>query len=263
MSSVGKVIEYLDQIAPLELAEDWDNVGLLVGDRVWPVERLLTCLTITPAVVAEAVEGGANIIVTHHPLPFHAVKSITADTTVGQLLLNLIGARIAVYSSHTAFDSARAGINQHLAIGLGLQEISPLYSKDVDDADVGAGRYGILGEEVSLKDMSERVKTFLSLEKLQVVGKDNQIVSKIAIACGSGGSFLQRAIELECDCLITGETNFHTCLEAEARGIALILPGHFSSERFGLISLADYLNDLVPEITVWASESEQDPLRTL
>ncbi|TWU26111.1 Nif3-like dinuclear metal center hexameric protein [Bythopirellula polymerisocia] len=261
MSTVGKVVEYIDQVAPLSLAEDWDNVGLLVGDRVWSVERLLTCLTITPAVVAEAIEGRANLIVTHHPLPFHALKNITADTTVGRLLLNLISARIAVYSAHTAFDSARAGINQHLAIGLGLQEIVPLFPRDVDDADIGAGRSGILGEDVPLLEMAKRVKQFLSLEKLQLVGQDDQVVSRIAIACGSGGSFLDRAIELDCDCLITGETNFHTCLEAEARGVALILPGHFASERFGMISLADYLGDLIPEITVWASQSEEDPLR--
>lgn len=263
MSSVGKVIEYLEQIAPLSLAEDWDNVGLLVGDRVWSVDRLMTCLTITPAVVAEAIEAHANLIVTHHPLPFHSLKSITADSTAGRLLLNLIAARIAVYSAHSAFDSARAGINQHLAIGLGLQEIAPLFPRDVDDADIGAGRCGILGEEVSLLDMAERLKNFLGLEKLQVVGENEQVVTRIAIACGSGGSFLDRAIELDCDCLITGETNFHTCLEAEARGVALILPGHFASERFGLISLADYLGDLVPEITVWASKSEQDPLRSI
>ncbi|QEG35295.1 Nif3-like dinuclear metal center hexameric protein [Bythopirellula goksoeyrii] len=263
MSTVGKVIEYLEQIAPLSLAEDWDNVGLLVGDRVWSVDRLMTCLTITPAVVAEAIEARANLIVTHHPLPFHSLKSITADSTAGRLLLNLIAARIAVYSAHSAFDSARAGINQHLAIGLGLQEIVPLFPRDVDDADIGAGRCGILGEEVSLLDMAERLKNFLGLEKLQVVGENEQVVTRIAIACGSGGSFLDRAIELDCDCLITGETNFHTCLEAEARGVALILPGHFASERFGLISLADYLSDLVPEVTVWASKSEQDPLRSI
>lgn len=263
MSTVGKVIEYLEQIAPLALAEDWDNVGLLVGDRVWSVERLMTCLTITPAVVAEAIEAHANLIVTHHPLPFHALKNITTDSTAGRLLLNLIAARVAVYSAHTAFDSARAGINQHLAIGLGLQEIAPLFPGDVDDADIGAGRWGILGEEVSLTDMVNRVKVFLSLEKLQVVGNDEQVVSRIAIACGSGGTFLERAIKLECDCLITGETNFHTYMEAEARGVALILPGHFASERFGLVSLADYLGDLIPEVTVWASHSEQDPLHTL
>lgn len=263
MSTVGKVIEYLEQIAPLSLAEDWDNVGLLVGDRVWTVERLITCLTITPDVVAEAIEGRANLIVTHHPLPFQALKNITADSTAGRLLLNLIASRIAVYSAHTAFDSARAGINQHLAIGLDMQEIAPLFPGDVEDADVGAGRLGILGEEVSLVEMTKRVKNFLSLEKLQIVGQNDQVVSRIAIACGSGGSFLERAIELDCDCLITGETNFHTCLEAEARGVALILPGHFASERFGLISLADYLGDLIPEVTVWASQSEQDPLRSI
>lgn len=260
MVTVGTVSECLEQFAPSFLAADWDNVGLLVGDRQWPVERVLTCLTITPETTAEAIEGGANMIITHHPLPFHAIKAITSDTTVGRMLLELISARIAVYSPHTAFDSARAGINQHLAIGLGLQEIAPLVAHDADN-DVGVGRIGTLGEHFTLKDVAERVKIFLGLERLQVVGKDEQPVSRVAIVCGSGGSLLTEAIENRCDCLVTGETNFHTCLEASARGVALVLPGHFASERFALLSLADYLGDLLAGVKVWASRNEYDPLR--
>ncbi len=263
MATVGSVAECLEQFAPASLAEDWDNVGLLVGDRQWPVERVMTCLTITPTTVAEAMEGRANLIVTHHPLPFHALKTISSDTTVGQLLLKLITARIAVYSPHTAFDSARAGINQHLAIGLDLQEIAPLVAQAGADNDVGLGRYGTLGEDVSLTDLVERVKHFLGIQRLQVVGSDDQTVTRVAIVCGSGGSFLQTAIERGCDCLITGETNYHTCLEAMARGVALVLPGHFASERFALLSLADYLGDLLKGISVWASRSELDPVRRM
>lgn len=263
MATVATVAECLEQFAPARLAEEWDNVGLLVGDRTWPVERVMTCLTVTPETVAEAVEGRANMIVTHHPLPFHPLKTLTTESTVGRLLLQLITAKIAVYSPHTAFDSARAGINQHLAIGLGLQEISPLVASSSDDPDVGVGRYGTLGEDVTLTEMVDRVKNFLGIQRLQVVGADEQIVNRVAIVCGSGGSFLETAIERGCDCLITGETTYHTCLEAAARKVALVLPGHFASERFALLSLADYLADLLPGVTVWASRSESDPVRRM
>ena len=264
MPTLGDIAERLEQFAPQALAEDWDNVGLLVGDVNWPIERIMTCLTVTPTTVQEALEKHADLIVSHHPLPFKALKSITTESTAGKLLLELIGSKIGIYSPHTAFDSAPAGINQHLAIGLGLQQIEALVpTRESSEADVGAGRLGFLGEEFTLLEMADRVKKFLGVQTLQIVGDDNLTVSRIAIACGSGGSFLSEAIAKECDCLVTGETNLHTCLEAEARGVGLILPGHFASERFALHSLAEYLSDQISNIEVWASLAERDPLRSV
>lgn len=264
MPTIGDVAKVLEQFAPPALAEDWDNVGLLVGDPEWPARRVVTCLTVTPSSVAEAVSGEADLIVSHHPLPFQPLKSLTPATTAGRLLLELISAKIGVYSPHTAFDSAPAGINQHLAIGLGLQEIQPLIpAVGTVEADIGAGRFGAVGGESTLLEVVGRVKNFLGIDHLKVVGADDQPVTRVAIACGSGGSFLSKAIEQKCDCLVTGETTFHTCLEAEARGVALVLPGHFASERFALLSLADYLREQISGIEVWASREEQDPIRTV
>ncbi len=109
MLTIAAIAAFLEDIAPLRLAEEWDNVGLLVGDPARPVERVMTCLTVTPQSAAEAIEAGADLIVTHHPLPFAPTKRITTDTTSGRLLLDLIAAQVAVYSPHTAFDSAAAG----------------------------------------------------------------------------------------------------------------------------------------------------------
>jgi dinuclear metal center YbgI/SA1388 family protein len=264
MPTIGEIVERLEGLAPPELAEEWDNVGLLVGAPDWPATRILTCLTVTPATVAEAVAERVELIVSHHPLPFHPLKSITSATTAGQLLLELIGARIGVYSPHTAFDSAQAGINQHLAIGLGLQQIEPLVpSANPAEADVGAGRVGHVAEGLSLLELAGRVKSFLGLEAVRIVGGDDQIVRQVAIACGSGGSLLSTAILCGCDALVTGEIGFHACLEAEARGVRLVLAGHFASERFALLSLADYLREQLSGIEVWASRSERDPLRSV
>lgn len=264
MPLIGDVAAVLQQFAPTALAEDWDNVGLLVGDSDWPARRVMTCLTITPTAVKEAVESEADLIVAHHPLPFHSLKTITSGTTAGSMLLELISAKIGIYSPHTAFDSAPAGINQHLAIGLGLQQIAPIVpAADSEEADVGAGRMGIVGGESTILELADRLKHFLGIESLRVVGSDDQPVTRVAIACGSGGSFLAKAIELQCDCLVTGETTFHTCLEAEARRVGLILPGHFASERFALLSLAEYLQEQMSGIEVWASRTECDPLRVV
>jgi dinuclear metal center YbgI/SA1388 family protein len=260
MPTVGEVAEVLEQLAPLALAEAWDNVGLLVGDASWPADRVMTCLTITPETVAEAIAGGAQLIVSHHPLPFRPIQSITSTTTPGRLLLELIRHGIAVYSPHTAFDSAPAGINQHLAIGLGLQEIRPLVPLPTDP-EVGAGRCGIVAEPLTLADLAERTQSFLSTEATRIVGPPDTEIDRVAIACGSGGSLLEPAVAAGCDVLVTGEMTFHNCLEAEARGVAVVLAGHFASERFALLSLADYLTDQLADIQVWASRHERNPIQ--
>ena len=264
MSTIGDIANVLEIFAPTSLAEDWDNVGLLVGDPSWTARRIMTCLTVTPTTVAEALERQADLIVSHHPLPFQAIKTVTSTTTVGKMLLDLIGARIGIYSPHTAFDSAPAGINQHLAIGLGLQQIQPLVPMaGSEDKELGSGRIGDLTGQLTLREMAQKVKDFLGIESVLVVGNDDQIVSRVSIACGSGGSFLPKALAAQADCLVTGETNLHTCLEAEAKGVGVILPGHFASERFALHSLADYLSEQFSDIETWASTTERDPLRSL
>src|SRR3954470_2892673 len=117
MLTVAAVAAFLENFAPNRLAAEWDNVGLLVGEAQHKVERVMTCLTVTPSSVAEALSEKADLIVTHHPLPFEPLRRITSDTPQGRLLLDLIKAQIALYSPHTAFDSARSGINQRLAEG--------------------------------------------------------------------------------------------------------------------------------------------------
>jgi len=261
MPTVDDVVRLLDEFAPPALAEEWDNVGLLLGDRSRAVCRLMTCLTITPATMAEAIEHKADLIVVHHPLPFRPVSQITTDTTVGRLLWDLIGARLAVYSPHTAFDSARSGINQLLAGGLGLTHIEPLTPAESGSSSTGAGRCGAPDIPITLGDMADRVKEFLSLEHLRLVGQTDQAVHRVAVACGSGGSFLAEARAQGCDCFVTGEAGFHACLEAEATGVGLILAGHFASERFALERLADSLDEQFPDVQIWASEREEDPLQ--
>lgn len=264
MLPLADVIAFLDSFAPAYLAEDWDNVGLLVGDPRESASRVMTCLTITPASCAEAIAKRAELIVTHHPLPFRALKRLTTATTPGKLLLDLVRAGIAVHSPHTAFDSAAEGINQQLAAGLGLVDVRPLLprkSPEEGSDDLGSGRWGRLPEPVSLRVLADRLKTYLQIGGLHAVGDDRTLIQTAAVACGSAGSFLEPAISAGCQLLVTGETNFHTCLEAEAQGVALLLPGHFASERFAVVRLAEILSAQFPTLTIWASEVERDPLR--
>ena len=260
MPTVESLNTFLQSFAPPRLAESWDNVGLLVGDRQAVVRRVMTCLTVTPTTADEAIRQRADLIVAHHPLPFAAVKRLTTDTVVGRILLKLIAAGIAVYSPHTAFDSAADGINQRLADGLGLTTIVALVPHQEGQ---GTGRWGKLDAPLTLGELARRLMNFLDAANLQIVGKAEQRVSTVAVACGAAGEFLEVARKTGCDAMVLGEARFHTCLDAEAWGIGLLLPGHFASERFAVEALAGLLAGQFPEIEVWASREERDPLSWL
>ncbi len=261
MHTVAEVSEFLEAFAPAALAESWDNVGLLVGDHQQGVQRVMTCLTVTPASADEAVAKRADLVVSHHPLPFRPVSRLTAETTEGRLLLQLARAGIALFSPHTAFDSAQQGINQRLAEGLQLASIAPLVPGN--EPGQGAGRFGQLPAPTTLAELTATVKQQLAIPHAQAVGQLDAPVRSVAVACGSAGEFLPAAHAAGCDALVTGEVRFHTCLEAESRGIGLVLAGHFASERFAVEQLADVLAERFSSLEVWASTEEADPLHWL
>jgi dinuclear metal center YbgI/SA1388 family protein len=363
MPTVGAVCAYLEQIAPPAAAAEWDNVGLLLGDRDAEAQRILTCLTVTPEVVAEAIEVGAQLVVTHHPILFRPTKRLTSDTPDGRLLLPLARAGIAVYSPHTAFDNCAGGINDLLAIRLGLLAVGPLRQRvgpgrckvvvfvpDKDLARVsdalfaagagrigqysecsfrlagtgtffgseqtnpsvgsrgrreevsewrleavcpedaveavvaamrrahsyeepaydvyplrpmapgaGEGRIGHLPQPLPLGQLAQQLKDGLKAGAVQVVGERSRPVKSLALACGAGGEFLRDAIGARADVLVTGEARFHDMLSARAHGLALLLPGHYATERLGVEDLARRLTAKWPDLEAWASRRECDP----
>ena len=260
--TISQISDFLKHFAPLELAEDWDNVGLLIGDSRRPVRRVMTCLTVTPETIVEGIERAVDLIVSHHPFPFQAIKKITTDTVGGQMLWDLMRHGIAVYSPHTAFDSAGRGINQSLAKMMGLTNVQPLKELPSVIENVGAGRMGDF-EGIALNELLTRLKVELKLESLAYVGALEQPCRRVAVACGSGGSLLKTAIAAGCDTFVTGETTFHTCLEAKAENVALVLLGHYTSERFACENLAGELKKAFPDLEIWASELESDPINRL
>jgi len=260
MPTVSEVCGYLDQLAPVELAEDWDNVGLLVGRGSVRVHRMLTCLTLTPDVAAEAVEQGVQLVVSHHPVLFRGAKTISDQTTEGRMLLGLIEAGVAVYSPHTRFDSAHHGINQRLAEGFGLADIAAIRPSE-SLRDVGSGRAGCLPSPMPLDDFLSVVRDTCGATYLEYSGETDAIVRQVGVACGSAAEFLEDAVALGCDTFVTGEARFHSALEARSRGVNLILMGHYSSERPAMEWLAEKLGRDFSGLDVQASGVECDPLR--
>jgi dinuclear metal center YbgI/SA1388 family protein len=257
MLTISDLQHWLADFAPPRLAADWDNVGLLVGDATRAVSRVMTCLTVTAESAAEAIREGAELIVTHHPFPFSATKRITSETHTGRLLLSLIEARIAVLSPHTAFDSARVGINRRLAERLGLEQVRPLIVTE-HDALLGTGRQGAFAG--TLGELAARACAELGLSTVQLVGAPARRLERVAVGCGSAGELLDAARAEGCDCFVTGEARFHTALEAQAAGMTMLLLGHYASERFALEELALRITDAYPELECWASRDEADPI---
>lgn len=263
MTKIAEIQGFLVGIAPPELAESWDNVGLLTGDPAQRVKKVLTCLTLTPDVAEEAISEKVNLIVSHHPILFRPVQQITATSIEGKLLLDLMRAKISVYSPHTSYDSAERGINWQLANLLGLEDIGilrPVISEADQAEEKGAGRFGVLPDELTLAQVNQSIKQILGISSLQFVGDPDLRVKRIGIACGAAAEFLNDAHSHGCQALLTGEARFHACLEARALGMGLILPGHFATERPAMEQMAVLLQVQFPKLNVWASKNETDPL---
>ncbi len=264
MQTVADWVHHLDEFAPQSLAASWDNVGLLLGERSSPCERVMTCLTITPEVVAEAVAESVQLIVAHHPILFKGAKSLADTTTEGRLLLPLLRAGTAVYSPHTAFDNCPGGINDGLAARFGLSNVRPLrVTPSESNGTDGEGRLGELETPLSLKEFAALVKCQCQAAAVQFVGDSAKTVRIVALACGSAGVYLPDAIRANADVFVTGEARFHDFLAAEAAGISMVLPGHYPSERPGVEELAARLQSAFPTARVWASRAERDPLSTV
>jgi len=257
--TVSDVIAFLEEVAPPQLSEDWDNVGLLIGEQSQATSSIMTCLTLTPDVAEEAVREDAGLIVTHHPVLFRAVKRLTGETREGEVLLSLIQQSIAIYSPHTSYDSAPAGINQQLAELIGLTDTAPLRPVEGETGQ-GSGRFGNLSQPISLSSLIANVKDKLGLTDIQFVGEPGLLVSRMAIACGAAAEYLVDAKEAGCQVLLTGEARFHDCLSARSEGLGMILPGHYMTERPAMEALAVRLARQFPKLRVWASHAERDPV---
>jgi dinuclear metal center YbgI/SA1388 family protein len=258
MPSLSTVIAALESLAPLRLAAEWDAVGLLVGSRRDELGRVVTCLSLTPEVAAEAVALRADLVVTHHPLPFRPVARVTDATGTGRVLLDLLAAGIAVWSSHTAWDSAVGGINDQLAALVHLRDVAPLVPDPVDPR-AGFGRAGTAAQ-ATLGAVARAAAAGLGGGAIQLVGDADRPAGRVGIVCGSGGGSIGAVVEAGCTTFLTGELKLHEALEARAAGLGVVAVGHHASERFSMDVLAARLAAAVPGLVCTTSAADLDPL---
>lgn len=243
--NIGYISDILAEIAPRELAEDYDNVGLLAGSARWTCEAILCALDLTDNVVNEAIARGAQLIVTHHPILFHARKNIREDDPEGALLAKLVRARIAVYAMHTNYDNAEDGVNSALAEALGIDNVTRLES--------GV----IIGDipPMPLIELAERVRARLG-GVVRRYGDISRAIKRVAALGGSGGSYAEIALNAGADAFITGEISYHTALDMHAAGMCALEAGHAATERPAIAKLADAIRARLHDVNVYVSDIE-------
>ena len=253
-------IQVLNNIAPKEMAEDWDNSGMQINMGGPEVHKVLVALEITGDVIEEATELGVDMIVTHHPLLFNPLKKITGRTVVGDHIIKLIRRNISVYSSHSNFDKVFGGNNDYMAELLGLSRVRRLLSDfNVDEEEV-IGRQGELAKTVTLEEFVGKVKRVLNLKTVKVIGDLERPVRSVGLCTGSGGGFIEAARRNGCDVFLTGEVRYHEGIKAKETGMAVIDAGHFGTEWIFVENFARRLEDLVEgKVEVFASKVKVDP----
>ena len=257
MIKVNNVIKEMETLAPICLKEDFDNVGLMVGDRNKEVKKVLLALDCTLKVIEEAKKENVELIITHHPLIFKRPSSITTDTLQGKKIIELIKNDISLYSSHTNLDSVENGLNDTIVSILGFDN-SKILEKNKRDDKAGLGRIVSLKESIQLEDLISKIKKSLNINNLRVVkGKDK--VNKIAIINGSGQDFIGKAVALGADCIITGDTTYHFASDYKEMEISILDVGHFASEQITFFNVMENLKEKFKDVEFITSTVEEDP----
>ncbi len=258
MISVNQVYQTIQEKAPFELQMGFDNAGFLVGRGDRLVNRILIALDITESVIEEAISLGAQLIVAHHPVIWGGAKSITDQTTTGRKLLMMVEHGIAAICAHTNLDAVEDGVNDVLAIKLGLADIGQLHQDGVDQQGrpYGIGRVGTVPEQ-SLYDFALTVKHLLGSNGIRLVD-GGKTVHTVAVGGGSCGNMLQDAIDQGCDTFVTSDVKYDIFLDAKALGINLIDAGHYPTENVVCPVLQSWLQSAFPEVDVIISDCHKE-----
>lgn len=235
MVTCREVADILEEIAPKSLAETWDNPGFLIGGQNDSAEKILVALDVTEEVVDEAIAGGFEVIIAHHPLIFHGIKQIHTDSTEGRVLQKILRHGLAIFAAHTNLDSAKGGVNDVLAASIGLTIDKPLAE------DGHLGRVGHLSKDLAPVDFALHVKKTLGAPMVRLSGAGQTKVKTIAVLGGSGASFLERAAEVGADAFLTGDMRYHEAQRAESLGLWVVDAGHFWTEMPIVEALAERL----------------------
>ena len=223
MATVRDIYNFIDKIAPFNTQEEWDNAGLLVGDKNHTVNKIMFALDMTEDVANQAINCGVDLIVTHHPLIFKPVSEVLSNSLIFKLIEN----KISIICAHTNYDKAIDGVNDILCKTVGLDKFTKIENTCLNIAE----------SEISAEEFVNNIKKTLGgIVRYNHLKKD---LKKIAVCSGSGSDYLSLAKELNCDALLTGDASHHAFLDADEMGILLVAAGHFETENIAMKPLLE------------------------
>lgn len=251
----AEIMEKLESLSPKHFAENWDNVGLLVGSAQKQVKSCMLALDATDTVIDQAILMEADMLITHHPMIFKPLKKIVADDFTGKRVIKLIQNDISLFAMHTNFDVM--GMADEAAEKLGLTGSSVLEITYEDEiSKEGIGRVGEFLEEMLLEECAQFVKECFDLDQVRVFGDASCRVKKAAIVPGSGSDYVDQAILAGADVLITGDISHHNGLDAVEKGIAVIDAGHYGLEKIFIPYMRSFLSRELPELQVFEARQQ-------
>lgn len=266
--TIKDIIKCLDKIAPFAIAEPWDNVGLLVGDQNREVTSILVGLDPTIRLLNEALERGADTLITHHPAIFKPIPSINTAEPGGKFLEKALTHRINVFGCHTNFDSVAPGVNDMLADLLGLENSRPMAPTSSQPADgAGMGRIGYFPTPCDQKTFVNKLLTILEIPAIQIAGTLPDVISSVALCGGSGSALAEIARDCGADVYITAEVKHNIARWAEEADFCVIDGTHFATEKPAIRLLASMLREYAVQhnwnIQINETTTEKHPFNLL
>lgn len=237
-----QLTEEIERYCPPELAYDWDNSGLLLGDKNQEIKTVCVCLDIKPETVKQAAACGADVIVSHHPLLFKPIKRIVGGHQPDDMLLTLIEHHISVYCAHTNMDTSPHGINAKLAEMFSLHDVR-IIDVHTDDKNAGLGRIGTLPAPMKASVFASMVRDKLRTPFVRTCGDAQKMIYRAAFLSGSCSEYVEKAVINGADAVITGDLKYHECLDFVNLGTYIIDAGHFPTEHFVVNIFADILKN--------------------
>jgi len=256
---IKEVLSALEQFAPLPLQESWDNAGLQVGLTETEVSGALLCLDVNEKIVDEALRKGCNLIVSHHPLLFKGLKTISDQTDVQRTVMKAVEQHVCVISMHTNLDNALGGVNFKMAEKLGLQKVAFLAPKAVDSVEAGSGVTGLLEDPMDAADFVQKVKLVFGVSCAMCNELLRRPVRKVALCGGAGDFLLDEGVRAGADAFITGEMHYHQYFGYEQQ-IQICVIGHYQSEQYTSEIFREIIAGSCPSVRTVIAETCTNPI---
>ncbi len=243
----------LNELAPIQYSEQWDNPGLLVGDMEKEINKVYVALDATSDVIAAAHEAGADLILCHHPLIFKSIKRVSGDNYVGKRVMEIIRNDMALFAMHTDFDITCMGIEASKRLDL----IETKVLEPTLGEELGLGCFGYLKEDLTLAELCERVKSAFDIGSVIAYGDLSSVMVKVAVFPGSGSSAIDTAAIEGCDVLITGDISHHDGIDALEKELCIIDAGHYGIEKIFIPYMKEFLENNTEGISVIEDKAEK------